>query len=108
MAPPVARGKYFQALNEEPGTGIALAVRPAPSLEEARTELAQSLSRFTKSILRDQYGPLINVISEPALTEVLKNFESKLVRSKGDFTILLEEILDRMIPSSLNRKSEER
>jgi hypothetical protein len=103
-----SRQNYLRASREEHSAGVVSGHRPQINLDEARNELAQALSRVARNILRDKYGPLVNVISEPALTEVLKNFESKLARSKGDFTILLEEILDRMIQSSRNKKTDKR
>jgi hypothetical protein len=108
MTTKVSIQNYQRAFREELSIGVDTGERREPTLDEARTELVQALSRFTKSILRDKYSPLVNAISEPTLTEALKNFESKLAHSKGDFTILLEEILDRMIPSFRNKKSDER
>jgi hypothetical protein len=108
MASVNSRQNYLRALREEQTLGVISGERPETTLEEARIELAQALSRVARSILRDKYGPLVGVISEPAVTEVLKNFETNLARAKGDFTILLEEVFDRLIPSTLKKKSDTR
>jgi hypothetical protein len=100
-----ARKIYLRALREEQQTGIARGVRPETTLEEARTELAQALARIGKSILMDKYGPHVVVISEPLITELLKKFESNLARTTGDLSILIHEILDRVFPSLLQKKS---
>jgi hypothetical protein len=103
-----SRQSYLRASLEEMRIGLAIGVRPDPTLEEARAELAQALTNATKSILRDKYGPLVGVLSESAITEVLKNFESNLFRAKGDMTILFEEVFDRLAPSILKKKSNDR
>jgi hypothetical protein len=105
MASENSRQNYLRASREEFSTGVENGARPEITLEEARTELAKALSRVGKSMLKDRYGPLVGVISEQALIGALKNFESNLANAKGDITILLEEILDRLIPSSLKDKS---
>jgi hypothetical protein len=108
MASVNSRQNYLRALREEQSSGVKSGKRPDATLDEARSELAQALSRVAKSILRDKYGPLVGVISEPAVTEVLKNFETNLARAKGDFTILFEEVFDRLIPSTDKKKSDAR
>jgi hypothetical protein len=99
---------YLRALREEPSSGVNSGERPETTLDEARIELAQALSKVARSILRDKYGPLVGVISESAVTEVLKNLETILARAKGDFTILFQEVIDRLIPSTLKKKSDAR
>ena len=108
MASVLSRQSYLRASLEEMRIGLAIGVRPDPTLEEARAELAQALTHVTKSILRDKYGPLVGVLSESAITEFLKNFESNLFRAKGDMTILFEETFDRLAPSIFKKKSNER
>jgi hypothetical protein len=85
-------------MREEPSTGVISGARPEPSLDEARTELAQAISRVANNLFKDKYGPLVGVVSEPAITELLKGFEANLARAKGDITIVAEELLDRVLP----------
>ena len=108
MASVNSRQNYLRALREEQTSGVNDGERPETTLDEARIELAQALSRVAKSLLRDKYGPLVGIISEPAVTEVLKNFETNLARAKGDFTILFEEVFDRLIPPTLKKKRDAR
>ena len=88
----------MRAMREEPSTGVISGARPEPSLDEARTELAQAISRVANNLFKDKYGPLVGVVSEPAITELLKGFEANLARAKGDITIVAEELLDRVLP----------
>jgi hypothetical protein len=85
-------------MREEPSIGVMSGARPEPSLDEARTELAQAISRVANNLFKDKYGPLVGVVSEPAITELLKGFEANLARAKGDITIVAEELLDRVLP----------
>jgi hypothetical protein len=91
---------YLRAAREEPAVGVFEGKRPEPTIDEARAELAQALSRVANNIFKDRYGPLVGVMSEPAITEALKGFEANLARAKGDITLVVEELMDRVLPGS--------
>ena len=99
-----SRETYMRAMREEPSSGVTSGVRPEPSLDEARAELAQAVSRVANNLFKDKYGPLVGVISEPAINEFLKGFEANLNRAKGDITLVAEELLDRVIPPRSKRR----
>ena len=99
-----SRETYMRAMREEPSSGVTSGVRPEPSLDEARAELAQAVSRVANNLFKDKYGPLVGVISEPAINEFLKAFEANLTRAKGDITLVAEELLDRVIPPRSKRR----
>ena len=67
-------------------------------MDEARTELSQAISRVLHNVFQDRYGPLVGAISEPTINEFLKGFEANIRRAKGDVTLVVEELLDRVIP----------
>jgi len=96
---------YLRATREVPSHGIACGLRPEPTLDEARAELSEAISRIATYLFKDRYGPLLGVVSQPAINEFLKGFESNLSRTKGDLTIVLEELLDRVVPKNLRKKS---
>jgi len=96
---------HRRAWYEEPSFGIANGIRPEPTLDEARAELSEAISRIATSLFKDKYGPLLGVVSQPAVNEFLKGFESNLSLSKGNLTIVLEELLDRVVPKNLRKKS---
>jgi hypothetical protein len=99
-----SRDSYMRAMREEPSSGVISGARPEPTLDEARTELAQAISRVANNLFKDRYGPLVGVISEPAINEVLKGFEANLARAKGDVTLVTQELLDRVIPPRTRRR----
>jgi hypothetical protein len=90
----------LRAMREDPSAGVLDGIRPEPTLEEARVELAREVSRIANALFKDKYGPLVGVISEPAITEVLRGFEANLDRVKGDITLVIEELVDRVLPGS--------
>jgi hypothetical protein len=90
----------LRAMREDPSAGVLDGIRPEPTLEEARVELAREVSRIANALFKDKYGPLVGVMSEPAITEVLRGFEANLNRVKGDITLVIEELVDRVLPGS--------
>jgi hypothetical protein len=97
---------YLRALREDPAAGVMQGIRPEPSLDEARSELTGAISRIANKLLKDRYGPLVGAISEPAITEALKGFEANLDRAKGDITLVVEELMDRVLPGSRVKNKE--
>lgn len=96
---------YLIASREVSSEGIKSGLRAEPSLDEARSELSEAISRAASSIFKDKYGPLLGVVSQPAIYEFLKGFEAKLSRAKGDLTIVLEEVFDLVIPNILRKRN---
>ena len=92
---------YLRANREESARGINSGIRPEPSLDEARAELSEAISRVATSIFKDKYGPLLGIVSQPAVNEFLKGFEANVSRTKGDLTLVFEELLDRVVPKNL-------
>ena len=90
----------LRAMREDPSAGVLDGIRPEPTLEEARVELAREVSRIANALFKDKYGPLVGVMSEPAITEVLRGFEANIDRVKGDITLVIEELVDRVLPGS--------
>ena len=98
------RDAYLRAEREKPALGFATGKRPEPTLDEARAELAQAVSRVVHNLFQDRYGPLVGAITEPTINEFLKGFEAKLMRAKGDVTLVAQELLDRVIPPASRRR----
>ncbi len=89
---------YLRAEREKPALGFATGQRLELTLDEARAELAQAISRVVDSVFKDRYGPLVGAITEPTINEFLKGFETSLMRAKGDVTLVAQELLDRVLP----------
>lgn len=99
-----SRQMYLRSLRDEPSLGITSGLRPEPTLDEARAELSEAISRTATSIFKDKYGPLLGAVSQPAVNEFLKGFELNVSRAKGNATIVFEEFLDRVIPKNQRNK----
>jgi hypothetical protein len=85
--------------------GIYRGFRSEPTLDEARAELSESISRVATSIFRDDYGPLLGTVSQPAVNEFLKAFEANVSSAKGDLTLVFEELFDRVVPKNLRKRN---
>jgi len=73
--------------------------RREATLDEARQELAQSISRITHSLFAKKYGPLVGTVTESTIVAVLKDIENNVYRAKGDVTLVVQELLDRAMES---------
>ncbi len=98
------RDAYLRAQREKPALGFSTGARPDPTLDEARAELAQAVSRVIHNLFADRYGPLVGTITEPTVNEFLKGFEANLKRAKGDVTLVAQELLDRAMPPRSRRR----
>lgn len=86
---------YLHAMSEKPSIGITSGIRPEPSLDEARAELSEAIIRLANSAFSDDFGPLLSVVSQPAIYECLRDIEIKLSRTKEQFSLTISEILER-------------
>ncbi len=98
------RDAYLRAQREKPALGFSTGARPEPTLDEARAELAQAVSRVIHNLFADRYGPLVGTITEPTVNDFLKGFEANLKRAKGDVTLVAQELLDRAMPPRSRRR----
>jgi hypothetical protein len=48
------RDAYLRAEREKPALGFASGRRPEPTMDEARTELAQAMSRVLHTVFQDR------------------------------------------------------
>lgn len=99
MVSEISKNAYKRAYEEDYSIGVLTGDRSQPTLEEARAELAKQMSLSIEVLLKDRYGPLIGLIGENAITNFLKSFESGLSWAKGDITLVLQELIDRNLPS---------
>lgn len=87
---------YFRMESEEVATGVLKDSRPDPSLDQARRELSVTLSKVAEKFLANRFGPLVQNVSEEAIDSTLRAFEERLIRTKGDITLVLEELAERI------------
>lgn len=96
----VGFGFYLRAASELVTNGILEGIRPEPTLDQARREFSLAVSRVAKDLLFNKYGPLVQIISVEAVDNTLRTFEERLNRTKGDITLVLEEIVERSCTTS--------
>jgi len=87
---------YSRVTSETITLGILNGRRPEPSLDQARRELSVTLSKVAEKFLANRYGPLVQNVSEEAIDSTLRAFEERLIRTKGDITLVLEELTERI------------
>jgi len=78
--------------------------RPEPTLDEARSELANSIGEIAHKVFSRKYGPLVGTVTKTTAETLLKNAEDNLYRAKGDATLVIQELIDRAFTSP-KRKS---
>ena len=74
--------------------------KPEPTLDEAREDLAKSVSEITHALFAKKFGPLVGSVTQTTVNAVLKDLEKNTYRLKGDVTLVAEELIDR----ALNKK----
>ena len=84
--------------------GLLEGKTPEPTLEEARADLAAAISRIAHSLFADRFGPLVGTVTETSVNAGLKSFEEQLHRAKGDFTLVAQELSDRIFTSVTSKK----
>ena len=78
---------------------IKVGARREPTLDEARSELANSVGHLAHMIFSKKYGPLVGTVTKTTIETVLKNGEDNLYRAKGDATLVIQELVDRLFTS---------
>lgn len=82
----------------------SVSARPEPTLDEARSELADVIGQISHTIFSKKYGPLVGNITKTTAETILKSAEDNLYRAKGDATLVLQELLDRSFTSPKRKK----
>jgi hypothetical protein len=86
----------------------SISARPEPTLDEARTELADSIGQIAHMIFSKKYGPLVGTVSKTTAETLLKNAEENLYRAKGDATLVIQELVDRAFTSKKAKSPKEK
>jgi hypothetical protein len=86
----------------------SISARPEPTLDEARTELADSIGQIAHMIFSKKYGPLVGTVSKTTAETLLKNAEENLYRAKGDATLVIQELVDRAFTSKQSKNSKKK
>jgi len=71
--------------------------KPEPTLDEAREDLAKSVSEIAHALFAKRFGPLVGTVTQTTVSAVLKDLEKNAYRFKGDATLVAEEFFDRAL-----------
>jgi hypothetical protein len=106
MAEPDFTDVIARIKSERPITLVfnSAAARPEPTLDEARTELANSIGEIAHKLFSKKYGPLVGTVTKTTAETLLKNGEDNLYRAKGDATLIIQELVDRAFTSPKKKK----
>lgn len=106
MAEPDFTDVISRIKSERPITLVfnSAAARPEPTLDEARTELANSIGEIAHKLFSKKYGPLVGTVTKTTAETLLKNGEDNLYRAKGDATLIIQELVDRAFTSPKKKK----
>lgn len=105
MRAEICQQTYLRAIREDLSSGVVSGKRPETTLDDARNELAGAISKVSTVLFQEKYGPFLGVVSQPAVNEFLKVLESNLACAKGDITIVLEEIFDRIMYNNTKKQN---
>lgn len=72
------------------------AKRPEPTLDQAREELAASVSEIIHKLFSKKYGPMVGSVSKTTVETVLKNAESSIAQSRHDAKLVADELFTRI------------
>jgi hypothetical protein len=94
-------------LRQEPAISMHNSVgnlRPEPTLDEAREELARAIGEVAHSLFAKKYGPMVATVTKTTAEAVLKDLEKNAYRAKNDATLIAQELLDRAITKNRSNK----
>lgn len=77
---------------------------PEPTLEQARTDFANSIGDLAHTLFSKKYGPLVGTVTKTTADSLLKSAEENLYRAKGDATLIIQELIDRAFTSPKRKK----
>lgn len=100
----IIQEKFFRVGREHPAIEIIEGITPKPDLNQAREELAKVIGKIAEQFLAKRYGPLIGTVAQSTAATYLKKFEENLATAKGDITLVVQELVDRVMTNGRIRK----
>jgi hypothetical protein len=79
-------------------------LRPEPTLDEAREDLARAISEVAHTLFAKKYGPMVATVTKTTAEAVLKDLEKNAYRAKNDATLIAQELFDRAITKKRSKK----
>jgi hypothetical protein len=97
----VARIKGRKAANLDFTSG---AKRPEPTLDQARSELATSVSEVIHKLFSNKYGPMVGSVSKTTVETLLKNAETNIAQTRHDARLVADEFVTRIFKQGKKKK----
>ena len=104
---PTEYSEVLNRLRQEPAISMqnsAGNVRPEPTLDEAREDLARAIGDVAHSLFAKKYGPMVATVTKATAEAVLKDLEKSAYRAKNDATLIAQELIDRAITKNRSKK----
>ena len=70
--------------------------KPEPTLEQARSELADSVSQIVHTLFSNRYGPMVGSVTKTTVETLLINAEKTAAQTKHDAKLFTDELLQRI------------
>ena len=78
--------------------------KPEPTLDQARAELADSVSQIIHSLFSRKYGPMVGNVTKTTVETVLINAEKNAAHTKHDAKLVADELLQRIFKQDKKKK----
>ena len=70
--------------------------KPEPTLNQARSELADSVSQIFHTLFSNKYGPMVGNVTKTTVETLLINAEKNAAQTKRDAKLIADELFQRI------------
>ena len=70
--------------------------KPEPTLDQARSEFADSVSQIFHTLFSKKYGPMVGSVTKTTVETLLTNAEKSAAQTKHDAKLFTDELLQRI------------
>jgi hypothetical protein len=70
--------------------------KPEPTLDQARSELADSVSQIFHTLFSNKYGPMVGNVTKTTVETLLINAEKNTAQTKRDAKLIADELFQRI------------
>ena len=70
--------------------------KPEPTLDQARSELADSVSQIFHTLFSNKYGPMVGNVTKTTVETLLINAEKNAAQTKRDAKLIADELFQRI------------
>jgi hypothetical protein len=70
--------------------------KPEPTLDQARSEFADSVSQIFHTLFSNKYGPMVGSVTKTTVETLLINAEKNAAQTKHDAKLFADELFQRI------------